>query len=158
MRFLAIGSFLGSPLGGALENQRFRSLTMKCAMKGSVACFSLPHKYPPASQLCGQTQNKVLAGLTPLQTSVDSRSPDSRSSLRREERFLKWKVPCDEIRDPKRHKLLLDSQPVDKKLQLTLMSEWGKKCLKPMWHLCNFRPRMFFLQRKDKHCQGQLSW
>lgn len=65
MRFLAIGTFLGSPLDGALENQRFRSLTTKCEMKGSVACFFLAHKYPPDSQFCGERQSKVLAGLTP---------------------------------------------------------------------------------------------
>jgi len=40
-------------------------------------------------------------------------------------------VPCDEILEPKRHRLLPDSPPVDKKLQLTLMSEWGKNALNP---------------------------
>lgn len=40
-------------------------------------------------------------------------------------------MPCDEIGEPKRRKLLLDSQPVDKKLRLTLMSERGKNALNP---------------------------
>jgi len=40
-------------------------------------------------------------------------------------------VTCDEILEPKTCKLLLDSQPVDKKLEQTLMSEWGKNALNP---------------------------
>lgn len=40
-------------------------------------------------------------------------------------------MPCDEIGEPNRHELLLDSQPVDKKLRLTLMSERGKNALNP---------------------------
>lgn len=109
--------FLWCPFGWHMGK-----LPVKCEVKELEPCIFPAHKSPLTSHFLGWS---------PLQTSVDRPSPDLRSSLRREERFLKWKVPCDEIGEPKRHKLLLDSQPVDKKLRLTLMSERGKNALNP---------------------------
>lgn len=89
MRYLAVGTFSGSPLDGGLEYQWFKFLTAKCKRKGQCPMSFHLINTPSASSFA-ERQKKLLTGLSPpLQTSVDSLSPDLRSSLRREERFLR---------------------------------------------------------------------